>query len=187
MWHPQESFGKVLVTSSWVFGQNAQAFGHPRVAFSAKGCVFQGTITWLAPLAVWCLSHPRKWTDCGSDALDIDCSRHSSNLHGNWSICGAMCQSHYWLDFKQRGFTTNHHMQDTNGDSLLVVVGHPLTCGIQKNHLGKFGHIQLGFWSKYTSIWPSKGCIFSKSCVSRDNHMAGTIGCLVSFPSTKVD
>ena len=39
-------------------------------------------------------------------------------------------------------------MQDTNGDSLLVVVGHPLTCGIHKNHLGKFGHIQLGFLVK---------------------------------------
>ena len=71
MWHPQESFWKVLVTSSWVFGQNAQAFGCPRVAFSAK-VAFPGTITWLAPLAVWCLSHPQKWTDCGSDASDID-------------------------------------------------------------------------------------------------------------------
>ena len=120
-----------------------------------------------APLAVCCLSHPQKWTDCGSDALDIDFQDiRPIHLHGNWSICGAMCQSHHWLDFKQRGFTTTHHMQDTNGDSLLVVVRQPLTCGIHKNHLGKFGHIQLGFWSKCTSIWPSKGCIFSKSCVS---------------------
>ena len=60
-----------LVTSSWVFGQNAQAFGCPRVAFSAK-FAFPVTIPWQAPLAVSCLSPQQKWTDCGSDALDID-------------------------------------------------------------------------------------------------------------------
>ena len=36
MWHPQESFGKVWSHPVGFFGQNAQAFGHPRVAFSAK-------------------------------------------------------------------------------------------------------------------------------------------------------
>ena len=59
-----------------------------------------------------------------------------------------MCQSHHWLDFKQRGFTTNHHMQDTNGDSLLVVVGHPLTCGIYKNHFEKIWSHPVGFLVK---------------------------------------
>ena len=59
-----------------------------------------------------------------------------------------MCQSHHWLDFKQRGFTTNHHMQETDGDSLLVVVGHPLTCGIYKNHFEKIWSHPVGFLVK---------------------------------------
>ena len=61
MCHPQESFGESLVTSSWVFGQNAQAFGCPRVASSAK-VAFPGAITSQEPLAV-CVSFPSTKVD----------------------------------------------------------------------------------------------------------------------------
>ena len=40
----------------------------------------------------------------------------------------SMWQPHQLLHFKHRGITTYHHVQDTNGDSLVIVGGHPLTC-----------------------------------------------------------
>ena len=82
-----------------------------------------------------------------------------------------MCQSHHWLDFKQRGFTTNHHMQDTNGDSLLCCCWASPNMWHPQESFGTVWSHQVGFLVKTHKHLAVQGLHFQQKLLfQRQSH-----------------
>ena len=96
-----------------------------------------------------------------------------------------VCQSHHWLDFKLRGITTNHHMQNANGDSLVIVGGHPLTCGHPLEWFWKVWSHPAGFFVKTHKHFAVQGLHFQQKLRFQQQSHGRHHWLLVVFPLNK--